>query len=102
MILLNTRKTNCTSSVYGFMRQIRRRNNPNKETLIYIPYTSRHHSLSSYKPALQDESTMHDEGVAAGVEEECRRDGCHLSPLHAPSTAGAISELDHRSPVLCL
>jgi len=38
----------CTSSVYGFMRQVHRRNNPNKETLIYIPYASFHRNLSVY------------------------------------------------------
>jgi len=33
----NTSKTRCTSSDYDFKRQVSRRNNPNKETLIYIP-----------------------------------------------------------------
>jgi len=28
---------NCTSSAYGFMRQVYWRNNPNKKILIYIP-----------------------------------------------------------------
>jgi len=27
-----------------------RRNNPNKETLIYIPYTSRYRNLNVYNP----------------------------------------------------
>jgi len=32
------------------MRLVRRENNPNKETLIYIPYTSFHQQLSIYNP----------------------------------------------------
>ena len=41
-------KATYTSLDYGFMRLIRRGDNPNKETLIYIPYISYHHDLSSY------------------------------------------------------
>ena len=37
LITPNTGKTSCTSSDYGFMRPVCRRNNPNKKTLIYIP-----------------------------------------------------------------
>ena len=33
-------KTSYTSSDFGFMRLIHRGDNPNKKTLIYIPYTS--------------------------------------------------------------
>jgi len=33
----NTGKTSCISSDYGFMRPVHRRNNPNWETLVYIP-----------------------------------------------------------------
>ena len=50
LIILNTSKTNRTSSIYGFMRQVRRRNNPNKKTLIYIPYVSLHRNPSVYDP----------------------------------------------------
>jgi len=32
------------------MRSVRRRNNPNKKTLMYIPYISRHRNLSAYDP----------------------------------------------------
>ena len=44
----NYGKTSCTNTVYGFMRLVRWRNNPNNETLIYILYTSRHRILSLY------------------------------------------------------
>ena len=48
--MLNTSvdKTSYISLDFGFIRLIQRGNNPNKETLIYIPYTSCHHNLSSY------------------------------------------------------
>jgi len=32
------------------MRQVCQRNNPNKETIIYIPYASLHHNPSAYDP----------------------------------------------------
>jgi len=41
---LNTDKISCTSLV------LRQRNNPNKKTLIYIPYASLHRSPSVYNP----------------------------------------------------
>ena len=41
-------KTSCISSDYGFMGLIRRGDNPNKETLIYIPHISCRHRLSLY------------------------------------------------------
>jgi len=41
-------KTSCTSSDYGFTGQIRQGDNPNKETLIYMPYISCRHRLSLY------------------------------------------------------
>ena len=41
-------KTSYTSSDYGFTGQIRQEDNPNKETLIYIPYISCRHRLSLY------------------------------------------------------
>ena len=31
------KQSDCMASDYGFMRLVHRRNNPNKETLIYIP-----------------------------------------------------------------
>jgi len=37
-------KTSSTSLVSGFMRLVCRGSNPNKKTLIYIPYTSHHRS----------------------------------------------------------
>jgi len=40
--------TSCTSSDFVFMRLIRQGNNPNKETLMYIPYALYHHRLSVY------------------------------------------------------
>jgi len=46
----NTSKINCTSSVYGFMRQVRRMSNPKKKTFIYIPYASLHCNQSVYNP----------------------------------------------------
>ena len=47
MLGVNVGKTSCTSSDYRFMRLIRRGDNPNKETLIYIPYTPCRHHLNS-------------------------------------------------------
>ena len=41
-------KTSYTSSDFECMRLIRRGDNPNKENLIYIPYTPYRHHLSSY------------------------------------------------------
>ena len=41
-------KTSCTGSVGRFMRLIPREDNPNKKTLIYIPYTPRLHRLSMH------------------------------------------------------
>jgi len=41
-------KTSCINSVYGFTELIRRGDNPNKKTLIYIPHIRCHHHLSSY------------------------------------------------------
>jgi len=41
-------KTSCIGLDFGFMRLIRQGDNPNKETLIYIPYTPCHYNLSSY------------------------------------------------------
>jgi len=32
------------------MRLVRQKNNPNKDTLIYIPYASLHRNLSVYNP----------------------------------------------------
>jgi len=49
-IILNTSKISRTSSVYGFIRLVRQKNNPNKKTLIYIPYASCHRNMSSYNP----------------------------------------------------
>ena len=48
--MLNTRvdKTSCIGLDFGFKRLIRRGDNPNKKTLIYILYTPCHHNLSSY------------------------------------------------------
>ena len=46
----NASNTSCTSSVYGLMRQVRRRSNPNKETFIYIPYAPYHRNTSVYDP----------------------------------------------------
>jgi len=47
-------KTSCTSSDYGFTRSIRQGDNPNKETLIYIPHiTCRHHLGSTTWVALR-------------------------------------------------
>ena len=46
----NRSKTSCTNSVYGFIRQVRRRSNPNKETLIYIPYAPCYRNPSVYNP----------------------------------------------------
>jgi len=40
------------------MRQIRRKNNPNKETLIYIPYASLHRSPSVYRIAKQHDELL--------------------------------------------
>ena len=37
--------TSCVNSIVGFMRLVRRGNNPNKKTLTYIPYTIFHHQL---------------------------------------------------------
>ena len=37
--------------VYGFMSLVRRGDNPNKETLIYIPYIPCRHNLSVYNPS---------------------------------------------------
>ena len=48
MLGVNVGKTSCMSSNYRFMRLICREDNPNKETLIYIPYTPCHHHLNSY------------------------------------------------------
>ena len=41
-------KISCTSSNYGFTGLIRQGDNPNKETLIYIPHISCCHRLSLY------------------------------------------------------
>ena len=41
-------KTSCTISDYGFTGLIRQGDNPNKETLIYIPHISCRHHLSLY------------------------------------------------------
>ena len=38
LIKPNTNKTNHTSLGHGSMRLVHRKNNPNKKTLIYIPY----------------------------------------------------------------
>jgi len=47
------RKTNHLSLDYGSMRLVRRRNNPNQETLIYIPLS--HVTLiQAYQPELQN------------------------------------------------
>jgi len=43
-------KTSCTGSVDRLMRLISRGDNPNKEILIYIPYTSCLHRLSTHIP----------------------------------------------------
>jgi len=48
MLSANVDQTSGTSSNVGFMRLICRRNNPNKETLIYITYILCHHGLNSY------------------------------------------------------
>jgi len=44
----------CTSLDYWFIRSVRRKNNPNKKTLIYIPYILFHHSRSSYNLSFPD------------------------------------------------
>jgi len=44
----NYRETSYTNTHYRSVRLVRRRNNPNKKALIYIPYTSRHCNLSLY------------------------------------------------------
>ena len=41
-------KTCCINLDYGFMGLIRGGDNPNKETLIYIPHIRCHHHLNSY------------------------------------------------------
>ena len=41
-------KTSCISSDYEFTGLIRQGDNPNKETLIYIPHTSCRHRLNLY------------------------------------------------------
>ena len=41
-------KTSCTSSDYRFMGLIRQGDNPNNETLIYIPHISCRNRLSLY------------------------------------------------------
>jgi len=48
MYNVNVCKTNCINSIYEFMRLVGRRDNPNKETLMYISYTSFHHQLGIY------------------------------------------------------
>jgi len=51
----NTSKTICTSSVYGFIRLVHRRNNLNKETLIYIYTLHLRLRLSEFiQPELQN------------------------------------------------
>ena len=47
----NVRKISSTSLIYGFMKLVYRGDNPNKETLIDIPYTSCHHCPSVYNPS---------------------------------------------------
>ena len=42
----NEDKINCINSISGSIRLIRREDNSNKKTLIYIPYISLHHQLS--------------------------------------------------------
>jgi len=41
-------KTSCINRIAGSMRLVRLGDNPNKKTLIYIPYTSLHQQLSIY------------------------------------------------------
>ena len=48
MINTSMNKTSCTSSDYEFTGQIRQGDNPNKETLIYIPHILCRHRLSLY------------------------------------------------------
>jgi len=49
-------KTNRTSLGHGSMRLVHRRNNPNKETLIYIPLS--HVTVIQYmQPELQNDTT---------------------------------------------
>ena len=45
MYNVNVGKTNCINSMSGFMRLVRRENNPKKKTLMYILYTSLHHQM---------------------------------------------------------
>jgi len=47
-IIPNTGKISCTSLVYGLMRLVHRKNNPNKKTLLYIPLP--HRNPSVYNP----------------------------------------------------
>jgi len=41
-------KTNCINSISDSMRLVRQGDNPNKETLLHIPYASHHHQLGIY------------------------------------------------------
>jgi len=54
-----TGKTACTSLVYGFMKLVRWGDNPNKKTLIYIPYFSCRHCPSVYNPSCSQTSQTH-------------------------------------------
>jgi len=47
----NVCKTSYTSLVDGFMRLVCQKDNPNKKTLIDIPYTLCYHWLSVYNPS---------------------------------------------------
>ena len=58
LIIPNTCKTSYTSSDYGFMRLVHWRNNPNRKTLIYMPYVSRHCSLSSHNPNCKTDNEL--------------------------------------------
>ena len=51
-------KISCTSSYFGLIRSVHRRNNSNKETLIYIPYTSYHLDPSVYNPCCPQDNIM--------------------------------------------
>jgi len=48
MFYVDVGKINCINSISGSMRLVRRGDNPNKKTHIYIPYTSLHHQLGIY------------------------------------------------------
>jgi len=50
MLYVAVGKIDFIYSIFGSMRLVRRGDNSNKKTLIYIPYTPLHHQLSIYNP----------------------------------------------------